>query len=94
VVQLDVSPVRLLQLVGLFFGLGAVTVIMLNVVFDFAWDLIAGIFFLTYILLCGLTFGMAGLIAERPEQTRKLFGEWLVACAAILIWALCVYAFL
>jgi len=94
VVQLDVNLVRLLQFIGFFFGLGAIMVILMNIVLDFAWDLIAGLFFLTYILLCGLTFGMAGLIDERPDQAKKLFGEWLITCAAILVWALCVYAFL
>jgi hypothetical protein len=83
---------RTLQLIGLFFALSAGVVVFLNVVLDWAWDLVAGIFFTSMLLLCGLSFGVAGLIAENPEQTRKLFGEWLAGSAAILIFVILIYA--
>jgi hypothetical protein len=85
---------RSLQFIGLFFALAAIFVIALNLLDVFSWDLIAGIFFLSYLLLCGLSFGVAGLMAENPERRQKLFTEWLIGTVAILIWVLVVYAIL
>ena len=85
---------RTLQLIGLFFAFSAGIVVFLNIVLDWEWDLVAGIFFTSTILLCGLSFGVAGLIAENPERTRKHFGEWLAGCAAVLIIVIILYAFI
>ena len=86
--------VRILQLIGFFFALGAILVIIMNVILPFAWDLIASVFFLSYLLICGLSFGVAGIIIEHPEFTRKYTFEWLLGTVVILIWLLCVYALL
>jgi hypothetical protein len=83
---------RTLQLIGLFFAFSAGVVIILNLVLDWEWDLVAGIFFSSTILMCGLSFGVAGLITENPERTRKLFGEWLAGCAAVIIVVIIIYA--
>ncbi len=86
--------VRILQLIGFLFALGAILVVIVNVILPFDWDLIASIFFLSYLLICGLSFGVAGIIIEHPELTRKYTFEWLIGTIVILIWVLCVYALL
>ncbi len=83
---------RTLQLIGLFFGFSAGAVVFLNLVLDWSWDLVAGIFFTSTLLLCGLSFGVAGLMTENPERTRKLFGEWLAGSVAVLIFVITIYA--
>jgi hypothetical protein len=83
---------RTLQLIGLFFAFSAGMVVFLNLVLDWAWDLVAGIFFTSTILLCGLSFGVAGLIMENPDRTRKLFYEWLAGCMAVLVVVIIIYA--
>ncbi|MFW9983243.1 MAG: hypothetical protein ACFFCB_00740 [Candidatus Odinarchaeota archaeon] len=86
--------IRILQVLGLLFMIGAGFVAVTNLVFDIPWDQIAAILFLANLLLCGLSFGMAGLMAENPDKIRKYFAEWLVVVGAILIWVVCVYALL
>ena len=86
--------VNTLKVTGLACIVGSVLVVIINIVTDFPWDLIAGLFLLSYLLLGGLSLGIAGLISEKPEISRKFFAEWLIVTAAILIWVLFVYAFL
>lgn len=90
--QRSMEFTRTLQLIGLFFGFSAIMVIVANIILDIDWDLVAGILFTSTVLLCGLSFGVAGLITENPERTRKLFGEWLAGCAAVLILVIILYA--
>ncbi|MFX1474943.1 MAG: hypothetical protein ACFFCO_05640 [Promethearchaeota archaeon] len=90
--QRSLEITRTLQLIGIFFALSAGAVVVLNLVLDWAWDILAGILLTSTLLLCGLSFGVAGLITENPEQTRKLFGEWLAGCAAVLIFVIIIYA--
>jgi hypothetical protein len=86
--------VRILQLIGFFFAMGAILVFIMNVILPFDWDLIASIFFISYLLICGLSFGVAGIIIEHPNLARKYTFEWLLGTVLILIWVLCVYALL
>jgi hypothetical protein len=65
-----------------------------NLVLDIPWDQAAAIILLSYLLICGLCFGMSGLMNDNPERTRKLMVEWFVVVAAILIWVVGVYALL
>ncbi len=74
--------------------MGAVLTVLINVILPFDWDLIASIFFLSYLLICGLSFAVAGIIIEHPDLTRKYTLEWLLATVVILIWVICVYALL
>jgi len=86
------KTVRTLQLVGFFFAMGAILTVIINVILPFDWDLTASIFFISDILICGLTFAVAGIIIEHPDLTRKYTLEWLLATVVILIWVICVYA--
>ena len=90
--QRSLEFTRTLQLIGLFFAFSAGLIVFLNLVLDWAWDLVAGIFFTSTILLCGISFGVAGLMMENPERTRKLFGEWLAGCVTILVVVIILYA--
>jgi hypothetical protein len=86
--------IRILQLLGIFFLITAGLVAIINLVLPIDWRLQDGIMFLSFILICGLSFGIAGLMSENPEKIRKLFVEWLIVIAAILIWMIGVYALL
>ncbi len=90
--QRSLEFTRTLQLVGIFFACSAGIVVFLNLVLDWEWDIVAGILFTSTILLCGLSFGVAGLMTENPERTRKLFGEWLAGCSAVLVVVVFIYA--
>jgi hypothetical protein len=74
--------------------IGAGFIAVTNLVLDIPWDQIAAILFLASLLLCGLSFGMSGLMIENPEKIRKYFAEWLIVVGAILIWVVWVYALL
>ena len=89
--QRSMEFTRTLQLIGIFFACSAGVVVFLNLILDWDWDLVASIFFTSTILLCGISFGVAGLMTENPEKTRKLFGEWLAGCAAVLIVVIIIY---
>lgn len=92
--QMNTRLIRILQLVGSLFALGAGFVVVLNLVTDLPWDTIAALFFTSYLLLCGVSFGVAGLMAENPERTTRLFGEWLVGTLVMLILVIAMYAIL
>ncbi len=92
--QPNTKLIRILQVLGFLFLLAAGFVALTNLVLDIPWDLTAAIIFLAYLLICGLCFGMTGLMNENPERIRKLFVEWLIVVAAILFWVVGVYAFL
>jgi hypothetical protein len=91
---MNTRVVRVLQFIGVLFALGAGFVIILNVVTDLPWDTIAGLFFTTYLLMCGISFGVAGLMVENPDRTTRLFGEWLVGSLVIFTLVICIYAIL
>lgn len=93
-VQLNTRLIRVLQFTGFLFALGAGFVVVLNVVTDLPWDTIAGLFFAAYLLMCGISFGVAGLMVENPDRTSKLFREWLVGSLVVLIVVICIYAML
>lgn len=90
----NIKLIRILQVVGILFLLGAGFVAITNLFLDIPWDQAAAIILLAYLLICGLCFGMTGLISENPGRTQKLFVEWFIVVAAILIWVVGVYAIL
>ena len=92
--ETNLKLIRILQVVGILFLIGAGFVALTNLVLDIPWDLAAAIILLGYLLICGLCFGMTGLMSENPERTRKLLVEWFIVVAAILIWVVGVYALL
>ena len=92
--ETNIKLIRILQVVGILFLLGAGFVAITNLLLDIPWDQASAIILLAYLLICGLCFGMTGLMSENPERTRKLFVEWLIVIAAILIWVVGVYALL
>lgn len=92
--QMNTRLIRILQFTGFLFALGVGFVVVLNVVTDLPWDTIAALFFTSYLLLCGISFGVAGLMAENPDRTAKLFGEWLVGSLVVLILVIAMYAIL
>jgi hypothetical protein len=94
VAETNIKLIRILQVVGILFLLGAGFVAITNLLLDIPWDQASAIILLAYLLICGLCFGMTGLMSENPERTRKLFVEWLIVIAAILIWVVGVYALL
>ncbi len=92
--ETNVKLIRILQVVGILFLIGAGFVAITNLALDIPWDQSAAIILLAYLLICGLCFGMTGLMSENPERTRRLLVEWLIVVAAILIWVVGVYALL
>jgi hypothetical protein len=94
VTQMNTRLIRILQFVGFLFALGAGFVVVLNVVTDLPWDTIAALFFSAHLLLCGVSFGVAGLMAENPDRTTKLFSQWLVGSLVVLILVITMYAIL
>lgn len=92
--QMNTRLIRILQFIGFLFALGAGFVIVLNVATDLPWDTIAALFFTAYLLLCGVSFGVAGLMAENPDRTTKLFGQWLIGSLVVLILVITLYAIL
>lgn len=93
-VETNSKLIRVLQVLGILFLLGAAFLAITNLALDIPFDLAAAILLLAYLLICGLCFGMAGLMNENPERTRKLFIEWFIVVVAILIWVIGVYALL
>lgn len=92
--ETNTKLIRVLQVLGLLFMIGAGFIAVTNLVLDIPWDQIAAILFLANLLLCGLSFGISGLMIENPEKIRKYFAEWLIVVGAILTWAVWVYALL
>lgn len=92
--ETNTKLIRVLQVLGFLFMFSAGFVAVTNLVLDIPWDQVAAIFFLAYLLLCGLCFGMSGLMIENPDRIRKYFAEWLIVIGAILIWVVWVYALL
>ena len=90
--QMNTGLIRTLQFTGFLFALGAGFVVVLNLVTDLPWDTIAALFFTSYLLLCGISFGVAGLMAENPDRTARLFGEWLAGSIVLLILVIAMYA--
>lgn len=90
--SVNTKLIRILQLLGIFFLFAAGFIAVINVVIaSLDWKLQDAIFFLAFILICGLSFGISGLMQENPDGIRKLFIEWLLVVAFILIWAIWVY---
>lgn len=93
--ETNTKLIRILQFVGVLFILAAGFLIITNLVIEsIPWDQASAILLLAYLLICGLCFGMTGLMSENPEQTRKLLVEWIIVVAAILIWVASVYSLL
>lgn len=86
--------IRVLRAVALLFLVAAVALVLINLVPGISWELPSAVVFLGCILIGGLSFGISGLMSENPEMTRKLFFEWLVVVAIILIWVVGVYSVL
>ncbi len=86
--------IRILQILGFFFLFAAAYIPVADLALDLDWNQVSAIFFLAYLLLCGVCFGMAGLISENPEGTRKFFFEWLVVVTLVIVWVIWVYALL
>lgn len=92
--ETNTKLIRILQIIGILFLLGAGFLAITNLAFDIDFDQASAILLLSYLLICGLCFGMTGLITENPDRTRKLVVEWFIVVAAILIWVVGVYALL
>ena len=84
--------IPILRILGILFLLVAATIPIADLVFNLDWNLASSVLFIPLLLLCGLCFGIAGLMAENPERVKKLFFEWLIVVGAILIWVIWVYA--
>jgi hypothetical protein len=84
--------IPILRIVGVLFLLVAATIPLADLVFDLNWSLSSSVLFVPLLLICGLCFGIAGLMGENPERMKKLFFEWLIVVGAILIWVIWVYA--
>jgi hypothetical protein len=95
VAETNTKLIRILQFVGVLFALAAGFLIITNLVIESVpWDQASAILLLAYLLICGLCFGMTGLMSENPERTPKLLAEWIIVVAAILIWVVGVYSLL
>ena len=92
--ETNTKLIRILQVVGILFLLGAGFLALTNVILPIDFDQAAAILLLSSLLICGLCFGMTGLMNENPERTRRLLIEWFIVVAAILIWVVGVYALL
>jgi hypothetical protein len=92
VAETNTKLIRVLQVLGFLFLLAAAAVIGINLLPGISWDQPSSIFLLGFLLVCGLSFGISGLMTENPDKTRKLFYEWLIVVAAILIWMVGVFA--
>ncbi len=92
--ETNTKLIRILQIVGILFLLGAGLLAITNLAFDIDFDQASAILLLSFLLICGLCFGMTGLMNENPERTRKLLVEWFIVVVAILIWVVGVYALL
>ncbi|MFX1319454.1 MAG: hypothetical protein ACFE9O_09975 [Promethearchaeota archaeon] len=92
--ETNMKLIRILQVLGIIFLLAAGFVAITNLVLDIPWDQASAIILLSYLLICGLCFGITGLMSDNPERTRRLLVEWLIVVAAILIWVVGVYALL
>jgi hypothetical protein len=94
VAETNAKLIRVLRVVALLFLVAAGALALLNLVPGISWELPSAIVFLGFILVCGLSFGISGLMSENPEIARKLFFEWLIVVAVILIWVVGVYSLL
>ena len=84
--------IPILRILGILFLIVAATIPAADLAFNLDWNLTSSILFVPLLLMCGLCFGIAGLMAENPEKAKKLFVEWLIVIGAILIWVIWVYA--
>ncbi|MHA2426764.1 MAG: hypothetical protein ACXADB_01865 [Candidatus Hermodarchaeia archaeon] len=92
--ETNTKLIRILQVVGILFLLGAGFLALTNLILPIDFDQSASILLLSSLLICGLCFGMTGLMSENPERTRRSLIEWFIVVAAILIWVVGVYALL
>ena len=92
--ETNAKLIRVQRVVALLFLVAAAALILLNLVPGISWELPSAVVFLGFILVGGLSFGISGLMSENPEITRKLFFEWLIVIAVILIWVVGVYSLL
>ena len=92
--ETNAKLIRVQRAVALLFLVAAAALILLNLVPGISWELPSAVVFLGFILVGGLSFGISGLMSENPEITRKLFFEWLIVIAVILIWVVGVYSLL
>ncbi|MFX0169154.1 MAG: hypothetical protein ACFE89_07335 [Candidatus Hodarchaeota archaeon] len=84
--------IPILRILGILFLIVAAIIPVTDLAFNLDWNLTSSIIFIPLLLVCGLCFGIAGLMAENPERAKKLFVEWLIVVGAILIWVIWVYA--
>ncbi|MFW9830930.1 MAG: hypothetical protein ACFFD8_04080 [Candidatus Thorarchaeota archaeon] len=92
--EINTKLIGILRVLGVIFLVGAGLVVIADLAFNLDWNQTSSLFFLSFLLICGLCFGITGIMSENPERTRKLFFEWLVVITVILVWVVGVYAFL
>jgi hypothetical protein len=94
VTEMNTRLIRTLQFTGLFFAFGAGFVAVVTLVTDLPWNSAAALLFTSELLICGISFAAAGLMAENPDRTRKLLRDWLVGSLLVLMIAIALYAVL